>query len=66
MNAIASFRKCTLSDEDLLKKVDNQIDQLYITGQIPSRHIPARPNEDFDLLVGELLLRFNEKIKQSI
>lgn len=28
---------------------------------IPPRHIPARPDEDFDLLVGELVVRFLEK-----
>ena len=29
------------------------------------RHIPARSDEDYDLLVGELLVRFNEKIKDK-
>lgn len=64
MNAIASFRKCTLSDDELLKRVDEKFDEMYKTGKIPTRHIPARPNNDLDLLVGELLLRFTElKIK---
>jgi hypothetical protein len=60
MNAISSFRKCTLSNNELLKKVDELTDNIYKEGKIPTRHIPARPNEDYDLLVGELLLRFNE------
>ncbi len=64
MNAIVQFRKCTLSNEDLIKKVDQMTDEVYKTGIIPSRHIPARPDNDYDLLVGELLLRFNELLKQ--
>lgn len=61
MNQITSFRLCKLSNIDLIKKVDELTDNLYKedTG-IPVRHIPARPDEDYDLLVGELLLRFKE------
>jgi hypothetical protein len=65
MNAIVSFRKCTLSDEELLKKVDELTDNIYKDGKIPTRHIPARPDGDFDLLVGELIVRFNERFKAS-
>jgi hypothetical protein len=61
MNSIVSFRKCTLTDDELLKKVDYITDQIYISREIPSRHIPARPNDDYDLLIGELILRFNER-----
>ena len=63
MNAIASFRKCTLSNEELIKKIDQLTDSMYDgkdAGKVPARHIPARPNEDYDLLVGELLIRFKE------
>lgn len=60
MNAIASFRKCTLTNEELLQKVDSITDEIYQSGKIPTRHIPAQPNNDYDLLVGELLLRFKE------
>lgn len=66
MNAICSFRKCTLSDEELLKKVDELTDNIYKDGKIPTRHVPARPNSDFDLLVGELVLRFKEKVIDKI
>ena len=62
MNAIVHFRKCTLTDSELLAKVDHLTDQIYQTGTIPSRHIPARPDDDYDLLVGELIIRFNEMI----
>lgn len=62
MNAITSFRLCKLSDEELLKKVDEGTDNIYKEGKIPSRHIPARPESDYDLLVGELILRFKERI----
>lgn len=54
MNAICSFRKCTLSDEELIAAVDRACDEMYQTGRIQDRQIPARPNKDFDLLVGEL------------
>lgn len=54
MNSICGFRLCTLSDEDLVRKVDEQCDKMYTTGVIPSRTVPARPNDNFDLLVGEL------------
>lgn len=65
MNALASFRKCTLTDEELLQAVDNGCDEMYRTGKIPTRHIPSRPNEDFDLLLGELLIRFDERLKKE-
>ena len=65
MNAIAHFRKCTLSDEELLAKVDLLTDQIYQTGTIPSRHIPARPDEDYDLLVGELILRYHAVVTKT-
>ena len=60
MNTIAGFRECSLSNEDLIKEVDRLTDRMYTEYKIPLRHIPARPNEDYDLLVGELLLRFQE------
>lgn len=52
MNAIVQFRKCTLTDKELLDAVNEGIDNMYETGKLPDRHIPARPDEDFDLLVG--------------
>jgi len=33
-------------------------DEMYKTGKIHYGQIPARPNEDYDLLVGELVKRF--------
>lgn len=60
MNAIVGFGLCTLSDQELLEKVDQMTDEMYKKGDIHLRHIPARPNEDYDLLVGELLTRFKE------
>lgn len=65
MNAIVQFRECTLSDIELLTKVDELTDKMYTTGKIPSRHIPARPNEDYDLLIGELIYRMNERVKSE-
>lgn len=63
MNTIATFRKCTLSDNDLIEKVDELTDTIFETQSVPTRHIPARPNEDYDLLVGELILRFKDRLK---
>jgi hypothetical protein len=60
MNAIVNFRLCTLTDAELLEKVDAKTDEIYISGKIPSRNIPAQPNDDFDLLVGELIKRYFE------
>lgn len=60
MNAITKFRLCTLTDDELLGAVDAATDQMYQTGRIPDRHIPARPDADFDLLIGELICRFIE------
>ena len=61
MNTISSFRLCTLSNEDLIKKVDSITDNMYKTQKVPNMHIPAMPDDDYDLLVGELLQRFSEK-----
>lgn len=63
MNALVDFRLCTLSDEELLRKVDQLTDLMYRNNQIHPCHIPARPNEDYDLLVGELVKRFYDRIK---
>jgi len=32
---------------------------------VPDRNIPARPDEDYDLLVGELTTRFAELINSD-
>lgn len=69
MNAIAQFRLCTLSDSELIEKVNEMTDKLFFTkakhrkvvrAEVLARHVPARPNSDYDLLIGELLIRFKE------
>lgn len=61
---LIQFRKCTLTDEDLAKLVADGLCKMYEEPvSVPTRHIPARPDEDFDLLVGELVVRFLEKTK---
>lgn len=65
MNKIVGFGLCTLSDQELLAKVDAGTDKMYQTGKIPDRQIPARPNDDYDLLVGELVRRYNERLKPT-
>lgn len=59
MNKLCSFRLCKLTDSQLILSVDKSIDKIYEDGKIPGRHLPARPDEDFDLLIGELLIRFD-------
>ena len=66
MNAIVNFRLCTLTDKELIEKVDKLTDQMYSTDhKVPMRHIPARPDGDYDLLVGELLVRFDNCINNK-
>ena len=65
MNSLVSFRLCTLSNDELIAMVDDKTDEIFKTGNIPSRHIPARPDGDYDLLVGELLLRFKDSVRQA-
>jgi hypothetical protein len=60
MNAITSFRLCKLSTHELVIKVDKQTDRMFETQRLPTRNVPAEPNEDYDLLIGELILRFGE------
>lgn len=62
MNDLSQFRKCTLTDEQLLKAVDTETDKMFEINIVPKKHIPARPDNDLDLLIGELILRFKEKI----
>ena len=61
MNAITNFRKCKLSNNDLLQKIDTLTDEIFKNQEVPTRHIPARPDADYDLLIGELLQRFTDK-----
>jgi hypothetical protein len=61
MNTISGFRKCKLSNNDLLQKVDTLTDEMFKTLAVPTRHIPARPDSDYDLLIGELIQRFADK-----
>lgn len=56
---LVNFRLCTLTDDELLSEIGQKLESLYCEGTI-KRHIPARPNEDFDLLIGELMVRFYE------
>ncbi len=65
MNGLVSFGLCTLTDEELIEKVDSLTDEMYEKGKLHSRHIPARPNADYDLLVGELLIRFKNTLSNE-
>lgn len=63
---LIQFRKCTLTDEQLAVQVAEGLQKMYTPPvTVPSRNIPARPDEDFDLLVGELVFRFNSRTPNS-
>ncbi len=57
---LVNFRLCKLSNLELSERVADGLNEMYNTGKLPARHIPAQPDNDFDLLVGELLVRFHE------
>lgn len=63
MNSIVKFRKCTLSHKQLIETVDEAVDFMYLSGKIPDRYIPARPDEDYDLITGELIYRFDKAVE---
>lgn len=50
-------RKCTLTDEELVESVITKVSKLCKEYQLPMS-IPAKPNEDVDLLIAELAHRF--------
>ena len=63
---LVQFKKCSLTDNELAEAVAEGLCKMYSEPvSVPSRHIPARPDEDFDLLVGELVVRFMEKYKNE-
>ncbi|NJO70085.1 MAG: hypothetical protein HC830_13100, partial [Bacteroidetes bacterium] len=56
--------RCTLTDEQLLEKCREWINKLCnIGGRAWVLHIPARLNEDPDLLWGELTWRFKKMLR---
>ncbi len=57
---VVQFRKCTLTDKQLAVAVAEALNKMYDDGKTPTRSIPAQVNEDFDLLVCELVVRFIE------
>lgn len=59
---VAQFITCTLTDQELADAVAEGLCKMYQPPfRVPDRHIPAQPNNDFDLLVAELIMRFMEK-----
>ena len=65
MNTISKFRLTKLTDDELLLKVDQLTDKIFKTQSVPTINIPAQPDNDYDLLVGELILRFMD-LKKDI
>lgn len=58
---LIQFRHCKLEDKELAERVAKHLEQMYKPPvSIPPRNIPARPDEDFDLLLAELIVRFCE------
>ena len=53
------MEKCTLSNKELADKVSEGISELCKTGgKSFTMHVPARLNEDLDLIVSEMVSRF--------
>jgi hypothetical protein len=57
---LVQFRLCKLDDKELMEKLAKWLTDIYENKRIPSRQIPARPDDDFDLLLAELIVRFAE------
>jgi hypothetical protein len=56
--------RCTLTDAELLEKCHDWITKLIATGgRAWHLHIPARLNDDPDLLFGELTWRFKKMLR---
>ena len=56
---------CNLTNEELANKVEAELDRLIKTGgRSFTMQIPARVNDDTDLLIAELLTRFRAIEKQ--
>ena len=63
---LIQFRKCTLTDKQLAEAAAAWLERIYTPPiQVPVRNVPARPDEDFDLVIGELIYRFSQLIEQQ-
>ena len=60
---LIQFRLCKLENKELCERVAKALNKMHTTGDLPSRHIPAQPDKDFDLLVAELIVRFSQQAK---
>ena len=53
--------KCSLSDSELIEKVQDELSKMCQTGgKSFTMRIPAKVNEDTDLLISEMVARFKE------
>ena len=67
MNAIVRFRLCSLSDRELVEKVDAMTDEMYENNKVHPRNIPARPDQDYDpLLVGVWSVKIYGSLKNFL
>lgn len=58
---------CTLTDEELVKKVDELVSKLCATkGQAWCLSVPADLNSDPDMLILELIKRFNKEMRNKL
>jgi len=56
--ALCNFGLCDLSDHELAARVSAGMEQVYESGKVPARRVPADPNSELDLLIGEMTRRF--------
>lgn len=58
---------CTLTDAELIEKANDWIKQLINTGaRCWSLPVPADPNSDVDLILSEVIHRFEKITSESI
>ena len=54
---------CDLTDKELSNKVEKELDKLIKTGGASfTMRVPVEPNNDTDLLIYELINRFNKTL----
>lgn len=55
-----------ISDDEIIDSLEKQLRKMCVSRKLPIMSIPAKPNEDFDLLLAELLIRFMKKDEEVV
>lgn len=57
--------KCTLTDLELVEKIEEKVHTMCVTRKVPTMSIPANLDEDLDLLVTELAVRYLRLLEEK-